>query len=689
MTKRTLTTAALDAALDERGGLDARGRLALARVLQARMRLARRSKRARAQFWINDDACAELDLPTWDEKNFAKTFDAVEAIVRDLERRALPRTGLPWRIADLLGDAIELSLVERDVLALALLMDSEAVVSEAFEENLRTLPRLARIAAPAAGVGPAAFMHALEPRSTLTRCHFIALNQLHYDGSLTLHDGLSTLLRAPPRDAAEALRAFVEIGTAPRITVADVDHVRADVENAVALVRAASAQRISGVNVLLWGPPGTGKTETARLVALVAGLTLGEVPITPRGARESGPGHGVTRLGSYEICQRLLTASPQRRGMVLFDELEDVQPRSAFSALHGVAETRDKGKFTRILEENAVPTIWTTNHVDHIDAALLRRFDLVVEVKVPTERVRRRIVESHLGGLAVDERVKQRLAADERLAPAIVSRAARVAALIEPADVGATVQRVVDGALRVVAGPKRAGVATSPIAYDVAFANASMDVDALARAVSNTGHRGVRACLYGPPGAGKTAFVRHAAERSGRRLIVKRMSDLLSCWVGATEQAIARMFEEALDEDAVLLLDEADGLLRSREGATQSWEVTQTNELLTQMESFEGAFFCATNLVDALDHAAFRRFDLKVRFDPLTRPQRRALFAHAFGSALDDVTGHRVDRLEGLCAGHFAAVARRLALMEGRDAIGALEEEHRFVRAGARVGFVA
>jgi SpoVK/Ycf46/Vps4 family AAA+-type ATPase len=207
-------------------------------------------------------------------------------------------------------------------------------------------------------------------------------------------------------------------------------------------------------------------------------------------------------------------------------------------------------------------------------------------------------------------------------------------------------------------------------------------------------------CLYGPPGAGKTAFVRWAAERAGRRLVEKRMSDLLSCWVGETEKGIAATFQEARDEDAVLLLDEADGLLRSREGAEHSWELTQTNELLVQMESFDGVFACATNLVDALDPAAFRRFDLKVRFEPLTRAQRRGLWRDLVGAGddevdvVDEVTLARLDRLDRLCPGHFAAVARRRALVGPADdviawLIAALEEEHRFIAGGARVGFVA
>lgn len=74
--------------------------------------------------------------------------------------------------------------------------------------------------------------------------------------------------------------------------------------------------------------------------------------------------------------------------------------------------------------------------------------------------------------------------------------------------------------------------------------------------------------------------------------MVRRASDLLSCWVGATEQNIARAFEEARKDDAVLLIDEADSFLQDRRGAGHSWEVTQVNEVLTQMENFEGGLYC-------------------------------------------------------------------------------------------------
>ena len=108
--------------------------------------------------------------------------------------------------------------------------------------------------------------------------------------------------------------------------------------------------------------------------------------------------------------------------------------------------------------------------------------------------------------------------------------------------------------------------------------------------------------------------------------MVRRASDLLSCWVGATEQNIARAFEEARKDDAVLLIDEADSFLQDRRGAGHSWEVTQVNEVLTQMENFEGVFIATTNLIKTLDQAALRRFDMKLLFKPLTARQSRELF---------------------------------------------------------------
>ena len=102
--------------------------------------------------------------------------------------------------------------------------------------------------------------------------------------------------------------------------------------------------------------------------------------------------------------------------------------------------------------------------------------------------------------------------------------------------------------------------------------------------VGNAG-RGFSLCLQGPPGTGKSAFARYLAERLGLEVRQKRASDLLSPWVGETEQPITAAFAEARDAGAFLIFDEADSLLGARESAHRSWEVSQVNEMLTWMES--------------------------------------------------------------------------------------------------------
>ena len=71
-------------------------------------------------------------------------------------------------------------------------------------------------------------------------------------------------------------------------------------------------------------------------------------------------------------------------------------------------------------------------------------------------------------------------------------------------------------------------------------------------------------CFYGPPGTGKTALAEHIAQALQLPLMIRQASDIMSKYVGETEQNMAKMFEEAQLEAGVLLLDEADSFLRSR-----------------------------------------------------------------------------------------------------------------------------
>jgi SpoVK/Ycf46/Vps4 family AAA+-type ATPase len=181
--------------------------------------------------------------------------------------------------------------------------------------------------------------------------------------------------------------------------------------------------------------------------------------------------------------------------------------------------------------------------------------------------------------------------------------------------------------------------------------------------------------------------------------MIRQASDLVSKYVGETEQNMAAMFEEAETEQAVLLLDEADSFLRSRRLAERNYEVSEVNEMLQGMERYAGVFICTTNLFDELDEAALRRFTFKIRFKPLTAEQRERMFVvEALGgdaTLLSDEQRERLRQLDALAPGDFAAVKRQIDVLgeafSADEFLSQLEAEHRVkpdVRQRRGIGFL-
>ncbi|MBW2524996.1 MAG: ATP-binding protein [Deltaproteobacteria bacterium] len=394
------------------------------------------------------------------------------------------------------------------------------------------------------------------------------------------------------------------------------------------------------------------------------------------------------------------------RALLLFDEIEDVFPRSWGPMFEARAGARaDKAWINRTLERNRVPAVWVANQIDQIDRAFIRRFDLVVEFPQLPPAARRKVLERHTRRLGVSKKCLDRLEGDTRLRAGHIQRAARATRMVTRGSRDGAEQaflRILEGNVTAEGiREKRKPVAKTPIPYDVSLVNASLDLEGLTAGLDKRPSASL--CFYGPSGTGKTAGANHIASALEKPLLCHSASDLLSKWVGGTEENLARMFREAAAQGAVLLLDEADSFLQDRGGARNSWEITQVNELLVQMEAFDGVFICATNLMDVLDRAVFRRFAAKVRFDPPTADQRWQLLLSALaqaeirapkGAAAKRIRS-AIDRLEGVTHGDFATVVRRARLMDTlrtpQAVIDALGEELRTRGIGhmPRIGFGA
>ena len=448
-------------------------------------------------------------------------------------------------------------------------------------------------------------------------------------------------------DFADMRDALLGAPLASSVGPGDYDHVSADRDLLVAVLSGAAKEAATGVNILLYGPPGAGKTELAKVVAAGAGLAMFS-------AGEDMQGHGESdrsaRLSDLVFASRLLREQP--RTALLFDEMEDV-------AVHLIRRGGSKVFLNHLLETNPVPTLWTSNELGNIDPALLRRMTLAIELKRPPAAQRRRIIEQILKRNAVAvaateiEQLAQRLDAT----PAIIENAIRAARF---AGGGAeTIERAARGIIRAVSG---VGARRNPAipAFDPALTRANQDLIALADQLVGGKARAFSLCLSGPPGTGKSSFARYLASRLGLEVRQKRASDILGMYVGQSERNIADAFEEARENGQFLVFDEADSLLLDRRDAMRSWEITQVNEMLTWMEDHPLPVAFTTNLMERIDTASLRRFTFHVRFEFLDRVALKRAW-HVF-FAVDDVPADGLV-FTNLTPGDFAKARKQTEML--------------------------
>jgi SpoVK/Ycf46/Vps4 family AAA+-type ATPase len=532
-------------------------------------------------------------------------------------------------------------------------------------------------------------------RTGLLRIDRDGRNQMIYQ--ITVMNEISdVLLDEDQPDIMKALTRFFIPSPAAKLQVSDFSHIQKDYTVLRRYLASAGEKRQKGVNILVFGPPGTGKTEMVRTLAEQLNKTLYEV--TTGYTEDETYEDERSRVDSYRLCQYVLKR--KKDTLILFDEIEDTFIRDGSMERFGIRTSTDarKGSFNHLLESNPLPAIWVSNVISHIDEAIIRRFDYVMELKIPPRSTRMNIIKQHTQALDISEQWIEQVSVNEALAPALISRAVKVCKELDSKDQAQTethLSRILSNTLSAMGYDKNlSNRHSSPISYRLDALNPDYDLKMLQQALASKTTSG-RFCLYGPSGTGKSEFARHLAKVLDKPLLIKRASDLLDPYIGMTEKNISNMFQQAEEEESLLLLDEADSFLRDRSRSRESWEVTQVNELLTQMEQFKGLFFCTTNLMETLDQASLRRFDLKIKFDYLNAEQVWTLFQQTledFQQPVDDLNTWqpKVRALQGVTPGDFATVARQNQFsahtLDAQGLIKGLEREIKFKQYGAFKG---
>ncbi len=446
------------------------------------------------------------------------------------------------------------------------------------------------------------------------------------------------------------------------------------------MIACASPQR--GVNILLYGEPGTGKSSFARALALAVGR---DAYLVAQSDKDSGSLSTSFRFAALRVCDGQV---PPETSLIIVDESDAMLEGGGGGGLlfHPFVNSgnKDKGTLNDVLDEIHAPCIWITNsRAESLDSSNRRRFDYSIRFdKLTREQqtaVWRNAAQRHGIGDALPEDLLARMAGRYAISAGGIDLALRnLSAMmaknaVRQEDAEATLATVLDAHVSLlnehgsVRQQECAGYSLDGL--NIKGPVALTRIESAVRRFKETHARASDAApdsprmnllLHGPPGTGKTAFIHHLGASLNLRVVTRTGSDLLGKYVGETEKNIRNAFVEAGREGAILFLDEIDGLLRTRAGAHQGWEVSQVNEILRQMEDFGGVLACATNFADNLDPAAIRRFTFKLEFGFLTEDGKRTFFRRMFAPlAAGELTPECERRLLGisdLTPGDFCTV---------------------------------
>ena len=466
-------------------------------------------------------------------------------------------------------------------------------------------------------------------------------------------------------------------------------------------------------NILLYGAPGTGKTSFARSLAKELGRMAWEVR---QGDDDGRNMKSEARMMGIQVCN--MQEDPAESLMIVDEADELLRGSSCGVGLFGLfgfdtgGKSTEKGVMNTILDDMRIPAVWISNApAGAMDESVRRRFDYSIRFERLNngQRVaiwRNQVAKHGLEALVPEAKIEEYAAKYATSAGGISTVLSNVKRMAPaPEKVDELVATLMKPHCRLM-GVKDENDFLPAKDYSLEGLNikGKVGLDRVVKAARNYLDAGFGAAsedkprmnilLFGPPGTGKTEFVKYLGRELDRRVVVVKGSDLLSKWVGESEQNIAKAFRRAEAEHAILFFDEVDGLLQDRSNATRSWEITQVNELLQQMENFDGIMVAATNFSRNLDPATMRRFTFKLEFGYLDDAGKKSFFERMFKTTLADGELAELRQLRNLAPGDFRTVRQEQFYLgdtvTNLDRIEALREECAVKKDGehsAAIGF--
>jgi transitional endoplasmic reticulum ATPase len=465
--------------------------------------------------------------------------------------------------------------------------------------------------------------------------------------------------------------------------------------------------------VLLYGPPGCGKTLLARAVANESGANF----ISISGPEVTSKWYGESEKRIREIFEDAEKNAPS---IIFIDEIDALAPKR--EEVTGEVERRMVSQLLTCMDglkkRGKVVVIAATNRPHSLDTALRRggRFDREIEIPVPDRNGRLEILKIHTRSMPLDKDVELNLLADvtygfvgadililakeaamsalRRVLPEIkwkedteLPREIMEKLIVKKSDFEDALRMVEPSAMRevMVEIPKVkwedvGGLEEVKSTLKEMIEWPLKNPDSFER-LGIEPPKGV--LLYGPPGCGKTLLAKAVANESGANFISIKGPEVLSMWVGESERKVRDLFRRARQvAPSIIFLDELDALA-SKRGSHSGTRVTETvvSQLLTEISGLEElkgvVVIAATNRPDMIDSALMRpgRIDRFVLIPPPDEKTRHEIFrVYTKSMPIKDVNlKDLAKRTEGFSGADIEALCREAAMNAMRKNIKAKE----------------
>lgn len=402
--------------------------------------------------------------------------------------------------------------------------------------------------------------------------------------------------------------------------------------------------------ILLYGPPGCGKTLIAKVLASESEAHMFSI----NGPEIMNKYYGETEAKLRDIFKEAKDNSPS---IIFIDEIDAIAPKR--EEAYGDVEKRVVAQLLALMDglndRGNVIVLGATNRPESIDPALRRpgRFDREFEISVPNEEGRLEILFIHTRGMPVADDVDLKELASELhgYTGADIKSLCREAALksirrylpeidLETEKISSEVLQSMqiksidfyDAMHDVVPTAMREFYVERPKVWwqdvggleDIKKSLTDNLIVAMKEPTKFT-KMGIKppkgALIYGPPGCGKTLIARALATETGANMILVKGPEILSKWIGESEKAVREIFRKArTSSPCVVIFDELDSLARYKSGEGGVGE-TVLSQLLTEIEegtSSRVVVIGITNRPDILDNSLLRtgRLDLVLYVPP-------------------------------------------------------------------------